>query len=93
MKINHVNGKDKGKVLLYAISTCIWCKKTKYLLNELEVAYDYIDVDLLSEEEKEDIRKEVLKWKEKVGYPLIVINDTICIPTYDSDKIREVFGE
>ena len=69
MKIQHVEGIDKGKVLLYAISTCIWCKKTKRLLNDLGIAYDYIDVDLVSEQEKDEIRKEVLKWKNKASYP------------------------
>jgi glutaredoxin-like protein NrdH len=92
MEFTHVDGKDKGKVILYAISTCIWCKKTKRLLNEIGVAYDYIDVDLLRADEKEEIRKEVLKWKERVGYPVIVINDSECIPNFEPDKIREVLG-
>ena len=92
MKFTHIDGKDKGKVLLYAISTCIWCKKTKRLLQDLGIAYDYIDVDLLPEKEKNEIRKEVLKWKDRVAYPLIVINNEQCIPTYEPDKIKEVLG-
>lgn len=92
MKFTHIDGKDKGNVLLYAISTCIWCKKTKRLLQDLGIAYDYIDVDLLPEKEKEEIRKEVLKWKDRVAYPLIVINNEECIPTYEPDKIKEVLG-
>ena len=92
MEFTHVNGKDKGKILLYAISTCIWCKKTKRLLNELGVAYDYIDVDLLPDEDVKIIQKEVLKWKERVGYPLIVINDEKCIPDFEPDKIEELLG-
>ena len=93
MEFIHVEGKDKGKVVLYAISTCIWCKKTKSLLNELGIAYDYIDVDLLPENEKDEIRKEVQRWKERVAYPLIVVNDSVCIPTYEPDKIRELFED
>ena len=92
MKFIHIEGQDRGKVILYAISTCIWCKKTKRLLNELGIAYDYIDVDLVSGEDKHEIQKEVLKWKERIGYPLIVINNKDCIPTFEPDKIREVLG-
>jgi glutaredoxin-like protein NrdH len=93
MEFIHVDGNYKAKVVLYAISTCIWCKKTKQLLSDLNIAYDYIDVDLLPEKKKETIRKEVLRWKSRVAYPLIVVNDSICIPTYDPDKIKEVLGE
>ena len=93
MKFTHVDGKDKGKVILYAISTCIWCRKTNRLLNVLCIAYDFIDVDLLSNEEKDEIQAEVLKWKERVGYPLIVINNETCIPNFEPDEIREVLGE
>ena len=43
MDIKHVDGKDKGKVFLYALSTCGWCKKTKAFLNEQGVEYSYVD--------------------------------------------------
>ena len=32
MAVNHVAGRNKGKVMLYALSTCGWCAKTKELL-------------------------------------------------------------
>ena len=33
--------------MLYALSTCVWCRRTKQLLDQLGVEYDYVDVDLL----------------------------------------------
>ena len=36
MKTTHVEGKKTKKIMLYALSTCIWCKKTKDLL-EIEL--------------------------------------------------------
>ena len=43
-----VEGKNKKhRVMLYALSTCIWCKKTKKLLDNLDVCYDFVFVDLL----------------------------------------------
>jgi len=92
MEIKHVDGKKKGKVLLYALSTCVWCKKTKRLLNEIGIAYDYIDVDLLDGAEREEINKKVLHWNSKGSYPTIVIDDNQAIAGYDPEKTKEVFG-
>jgi len=92
MEIKHIEGKKKGSVLLYALSTCVWCKKTKRLLNEIGIAYDYIDVDLLDAAEREEINKRVLYWNSKGSYPTIVIDDNRSIVGYDPERIKEVFG-
>jgi len=47
MAIQHVHGKNVGHIMLYALSTCPWCKKTKKLLDDLGVEYYYEDVDFL----------------------------------------------
>ena len=53
MAVEHVDGKNKGKVMLYALSTCGWCMKTKDLLRELDVAFDFTFVDLLEDKEQD----------------------------------------
>jgi len=93
MDIKHVDGKDKGKIMLYALSTCVWCKKTKRFLNDRGVAYDYIDVDLCGEEEKEKIKKEIMQWNPRCSFPTIVINDNQGITGFDERKLREAIGE
>jgi glutaredoxin-like protein NrdH len=92
MEIKHVEGKKKGSVMLYALSTCVWCKKTKRLLNDIGIAYDYIDVDLLDAAEREEINQKVLHWNSTGSYPTIVIDDNQSIAGYDPEKIKEVFG-
>ena len=37
MNATHVDGKEASKVMLYTLSTCVWCKKTKARLKELGV--------------------------------------------------------
>lgn len=91
MEIKHVAGKKKGAVILYALSTCVWCRKTKRLLNELGVDYEYVDVDLLDRRDRDKINKEVLQWNPSGSYPTMVIDDARCIVGYDPEKIREVF--
>ena len=53
MPVEHVSGKNMGHTMLYALSTCVWCKKTKQLLDDLGVEYDYVFVDLLEGADRE----------------------------------------
>jgi glutaredoxin len=87
-KVEHVNGQDKGKIMLYALSTCVWCKKTKQLLNDLGVEFDYIFVDLLEGSDKDKTMEEVEKWNPRCSFPTLVINDK-CIVGFKEDEIRE----
>lgn len=89
MKFEHIDGVKKGKVVLYALSTCVWCKRTKQLLNNLGVEYDYVFVDLLSGSEKESTVKEIEKWNQKCSFPTIVMNDEKCIVGFKEDEIKE----
>ena len=89
MKVEHVTGRDTGKVMLYALSTCGWCRKTKQLLRDMGVAYDFIDVDQLEGKEKEDILNIVRKWNPACSFPTLVVNETKCIVGFDEKNIRE----
>jgi glutaredoxin-like protein NrdH len=89
MDVKHVEGKSQGKVMLYALSTCGWCRRTKALLNDLGVAYDYTDVDLLKGKEQEAAIEEIKKFNPDCNFPTIVINDNKCIVGFKEDEIRE----
>ena len=88
MDFKHVDGENRGKVILYALSTCGWCRKTKNLLNELGVEYHYLDVDLLQGKNKERARKKIMEWNPQCSFPTLVINDENCIIGFDEEKIR-----
>jgi len=92
MDIKHVAGKKKGKVMLYALSTCGWCKKTKALFSELGVEYDYTDVDLLKGDERNEALKIISKFNPEGNFPTIIINDRKCIVGFKEDDIREALG-
>ena len=55
-----VKGKNCGKIIIYALSTCGWCKRTKELLSSLGVEYSYIDVDLLEGDDRRKAADEIL---------------------------------
>jgi glutaredoxin-like protein NrdH len=92
MNVTHIDGKPKGKVMLYALSTCGWCKKTKALLNELGVEYNFIDVDLLKGSERDAAIGEIQKFNPDCNFPTMVINDSKCIVGFKEDDIRQELG-
>lgn len=79
-------------LVLYTLSTCIWCKKTKALLNELGIKYKYFDIDMLEGEEKDRAMDEVKKWNPRCSFPSLVVNNEQCIVGFDEEKIRKVLG-
>lgn len=92
-EFTHVKGSNKKHTItLFALSTCGWCKRTKRLLNDLDVEYEYIDVDQLQGEDRRQIREEVTRWNPMCSFPTIVIDDQKCIAGFKEDEIREVLG-
>jgi glutaredoxin-like protein NrdH len=93
MRFKQVSGENRGKIVLFALSTCVWCKKTKRLLNEHGVEYFFVDVDQLQGSEKEEVFAEMKKWNPKGSFPTLVINDKECIVGFKESEIKEVIAE
>lgn len=91
MGIEHVSGKNKGTVMLYALSTCGWCKRTKELLREIGVEFDYTYVDLLEGKEQDETMNTVERFNPSGSFPTLVINDKKCIVGFKEQEIREAF--
>lgn len=88
-----VEGRDAGPVRFYGLSTCIWCRKTRKLLDELGIGYEYVYVDLLSGEEKEQAKEVVRQFNPRVSFPTLVIGTSEqVIVGYDPDGIRNAIG-
>ena len=89
METEHVDGKDKGKVMLYALSTCGWCARTKDLLRQMGVAFDYTFVDLLDGKDQDDAMTLVEKFNPSGSFPTLVINNKKTIVGFREQEIRE----
>jgi glutaredoxin len=89
MNIEHVPGKNKGNILIYTLSTCGWCKKTKALLKEMGVEYHYIDVDLLEGDEQEEAVAAMGKYNPGTNFPTIIIEGHKAIVGFKEDEIRK----
>jgi glutaredoxin len=89
MPMEHVDGDDKGELVLYALSTCGWCKKTRLLLEDLKVEFSYIYVDLLEGDERNEIIEQVKKFNSNLSFPTLVIDDDKTIVGFNEEEIRE----
>lgn len=93
MQYQKVSGKNTNhKVTLYALSTCVWCKLTKQFLNENGVAYEFVDVDLLSEDDKDKAHTAITSKGGMLTYPTTIIDDKILITGYRKEQLKEVLG-
>jgi glutaredoxin-like protein NrdH len=90
MEFVHVKGtKKKGEVILYALSTCGWCAKTKELLTSMGVDFSYLYVDLLPRPEMEKVFDEVKRFNPKCSFPTVVINGKKCIVGFMEEQLKE----
>lgn len=90
MTVEHVPGKKAGDVMLFALSTCGWCRKTRELLQEMGVEYYYEYVDLIPDEtERHREMKTVEKWNPHCSFPTLVINNSKCVVGYRPEEIKK----
>jgi len=75
--------------MLYALSTCGWCRKTRKLLDDLGVEYAYEYVDQLQGDEKEAAIREVTRWNPSCSFPTLVLDNKKPIVGYRENEIRE----
>lgn len=90
--IKHVPGKNVADIFLFALSTCVWCRRTKKLLDELGVEYKYVDVDLLEGPARIEALREMHRWDKSQAFPLIIINGK-PISGFKESVIRDLLGE
>lgn len=93
MKTTKVAGNNKKhKVIVYALSTCVWCKRTKQLLKDNGIEYEYTDIDLCSAREQNEIRSDIRKRGGNIGFPTVIIDDKKVITGFREEEIKEALG-
>jgi glutaredoxin len=81
----------RADVKIYSLTTCGHCKATKRLLSECEVAYDFVDVDILEGDERKAILEDVKLLNPKCSFPTIQIGEKVIVG-YKEDEIKEALG-
>ena len=93
MLFSKISGKKNDhKVTLYALSTCVWCKMTKQFLTDNNIEYEYIDVDLCEDEDKQKIHQLILSKGGTLTYPTTIIDDKVVVTGFRKDQLKEALG-
>ncbi|MGQ9623085.1 MAG: glutaredoxin family protein [Candidatus Caldatribacteriaceae bacterium] len=79
-------------VMLYALITCPFCKMAKKFFESRNIPYNFVDVDLLPEEEKERTVAKVQEISGRKAFPVIVIGNEVIVG-YDELQIKEALGK
>ncbi len=81
---------QKKKLRLYTLSTCPECKRLKLYLDEHNIKYELIEVDLLDSGEQWVTTKEIKRYNPVVTYPTLVIEEVIL--GLDKEAIEMALG-
>jgi len=78
-------------VRMYTISTCAHCRAAKRFLDSCTVRYEFKDIDLLEEDERNAIMDDIRKLNPSCSVPTIVIGDKVIVG-FREKEIREALG-
>ncbi len=76
------------KIKLYTLSTCSHCARTKRFFNDNGIDMEFVDVDLLSGSEREQIMNEVRKLNPDCSFPTICIGDEVVVG-FNEEKLKK----
>jgi glutaredoxin len=65
---------------------------TKQFLKDNRVEYEYVDVDLCSEEDKEKIREDIQSKGGSLSYPTTIIDDKTVVTGFRKDLLKGALG-
>jgi len=84
--------KKKGEIIVYALSTCAFCKKALKFLRENSISFSYVYVDEFDHDKKNQIKHELKeKYKKDIGFPFLILDDTTVIIGFTEDEYKKKF--
>jgi glutaredoxin len=76
------------EVMVYALSTCPWCRKTKQWFDDSKIPYEVVDVDQLPDEEQDAAADKAYELSGGRRFPVVVINGEVVVG-FSPDKFLE----
>ncbi|MFQ6099894.1 MAG: glutaredoxin family protein [Anaerolineae bacterium] len=89
---NILGSRSEHHTMFYGLSTCIWCKRTRQFLEDQGVEFDFVYIDLLKGQEREEAVEQVRRWNPAVSFPTIVLDGRQCVVGYNPEKLKEALG-
>lgn len=79
------------KIILYSLTTCVFCQAIKKMFDDLEISFLCIQADELSAEQKKRTIKELRQVNPKCSFPTVVVGDEVIVG-YKIQEIKETIG-
>jgi len=83
---------NERPVQFYGLSTCVWCKRTRQFLEDNDVAFNFVYVDLLKGQDRQEAIETVREWNRATSFPTVIVNEERVIVGYKPDEIKEALG-
>nr|MDO8110237.1 glutaredoxin family protein [Candidatus Sigynarchaeota archaeon] len=83
--------KKKHEVIVYALSTCGFCKACLKFLKDNKVAFKYVYYDLLEPATKDAVKNDLnIKYKERIMFPFVVIDGKRVVVGMKEDELKKL---
>lgn len=79
------------QIKVFALSTCVHCKKAKEYLDECKVGYTPVHVDWLTGEERNNVLSELKQYNPAQSFPTIVIGEKVIVG-FKKDELDQALG-
>ncbi|MDO8881264.1 MAG: glutaredoxin family protein [Coriobacteriia bacterium] len=76
-------------VKVFALSTCPYCRMARAYLDENDVSYDVVEVDMLEGEEKDAAVAEVKEISGGTSFPVVVVEEEVLVG-FNKKRMKEL---
>ena len=93
MRYTKVQGANNNHVVnVYSLTTCPNCANAKKYLKERDIAFEFIDVDTATRDEKREITLFLKQNNLPISFPVITIDDKI-MTGFNKEEIDILLNE
>lgn len=87
--LEQVEGEKKERdLVLFALSTCGWCRKARTFLDENGLSYRYVYLDMLEGDEQKEVLDLASRWNPKKTFPTLVIDEEDKLVGFTDEEYR-----
>lgn len=80
------------KVIIYTLSTCLWCKKTKKYFEDKKIPVEAIDYDKQPGDRQDAMMAEMRSSGGTASFPFVKIGGS-CLQGYNPEEFEKLLGK
>lgn len=79
------------EVKMYALSTCLWCKRTKKFFEDRKIPFECVEYDKVDEAEQERIMAKIREKGGRGSFPYVCIGSD-AVQGYLPEEFERLLG-